>query len=413
MKNGVAEKQEGLGTLDLTEEDKVFGDVTYSENVKKIITDSFADAYMFANIRNEHLLGKPVAGVISTSFVDTASEEQVSYLVQQFENGVIIQSAYNNPAVAIFGKVVEAVDALGGYGNVGLPIARQYEFEGVTYCNFTFGYIKIPSAGEAEIVLNAAVGTKGNEIDRNIGRFENRANVKKGHIDFEHELLRIYEAYVAEYERITADGFRLFTGSVRQGHEWNGNGITQSYIAGGSTSTAWGQQKLSVMVMKTPYEKAYVVRNIILDFYAQKGGNNQPGNFGMPTSEDFSAVVKCLDEDGNQVDITVTFQNFEKGVIYSYVNTIDEVYVSAVEQGVANRDGKVFKDGKEVELDIDVGKELPPLPPDSSEDNSSEPVSSSTQRGCKNSLGGSGILFGSALVAAMAMFGIRKRKENE
>ena len=167
------------------------------------------------------------------------------------------------------------------------------------------------------------------------------------------------------------------------------------------------------MVMKTPYEKAYVVRNIILDFYAQKGGNNQPGNFGMPTSEDFSAVVKCLDEDGNQVDITVTFQNFEKGVIYSYVNTIDEVYVSAVEQGVANRDGKVFKDGKEVELDIDVGKELPPLPPDSSEDNSSEPVSSSTQRGCKNSLGGSGILFGSALVAAMAMFGIRKRKENE
>ena len=413
MKNGVAEKQEGLGTLDLTEEDKVFGDVTYSENVKKIITDSFADAYMFANIRNEHLLGKPVAGVISTSFVDTASEEQVSYLVQQFENGVIIQSAYNNPAVAIFGKVVEAVDALGGYGNVGLPIARQYEFEGVTYCNFTFGYIKIPAAGEAEIVLNAAVGTKGNEIDRNIGRFENRANVKKGHIDFEHELLRIYEAYVAEYERVTADGFRLFTGSVRQGHEWNGNGITQSYIAGGSTSTAWGQQKLSVMVMKTPYEKAYVVRNIILDFYAQKGGNNQPGNFGMPTSEDFSAVVKCLDEDGNQVDITVTFQNFEKGVIYSYVNTIDEVYVSAVEQGVANRDGKVFKDGKEVELDIDVGKELPPLPPDSSEDNSSEPVSSSTQRGCKNSLGGTGILFGSALVAAMVMFGIRKRKENE
>ena len=100
-------------------------------------------------------------------------------------------------------------------------------------------------------------------------------------------------------------------------------------------------------------------------------------------------------------------------VIYSYVNTIDEVYVSAVEQGVANRDGKVFKDGKEVELDIDVGKELPPLPPETPDDDPSEPGSSSPQQGCNSSFGGTGILFGSALAAAVVLFGIRKRKENE
>jgi len=415
VKDGKAEKLLGLGTFELDAESKIFGDVTYSENVQKIVADAFADAYLFANIRNGHLLGKPVANATTASFTDSSSEETVNYVMQQFENGVIIQSAYNNPAVAIFGTITEAVEALGGYGTVGLPVARQYEFNGTTYCNFTFGYIKVPAEGQAEMVYNAAVGTKGNEIDRNIGRFESRANVRKGDPDFEHELLRVYEAYVAEYERITENGFRLYTGSVALGHEWNAYGITQSFIAGSSTSTAWGQQKLSVMVMKNPYEKAYVVRNIILDFYAAKGGNNLAGNFGMPTGDDFTAVVKCTDDDGKEVDITVTFQNFENGVIYSYVNTIDEVYVSAVENGVASADGKVMKDGEEVILDIDVGKELPPLPPDdSSDDDDNSSVTEDTQGcgSCNSSFGGASVLLGSAFVGAIALF-IRKKREEK
>lgn len=112
--------------------------------------------------------------------------------------------------------------------------------------------------GTADFVYDKAVGTKGNEIDRNIGRFESRVNVTKGGADFEHELLRMYEAYVAEYERVTDAGFKLFTGSVAAGHEWNAIGVTQSYIAGSSTSTAWGQQKLTVMVMSGPFGKAYI-----------------------------------------------------------------------------------------------------------------------------------------------------------
>lgn len=410
MKDGNAIQLNSLGSFDLDEEGKIFGDVTYSENVKKIVTDAFADAYLFAYTRNDHLLGQPVGDTQALSFVDSASEEPVHYIAQQFENGVIIQSGYNSPAVAIYGNVLEAVEALGGYEVVGLPIARQYTHEGITYCNFTFGYLKVPAEGAPSIVYNAAVGTKGNEIDRNIGRFESRVNVKKGHIDFEHELLRIYEAYVAEYERITDTGFRLYTGAVALGHEWNAHGISQSFIAGSSTSTAWGQQKLSVMIMNSPYEKAYVVRNIILDFYAAKGGNNLSGNFGMPTSDDFTAVVTCVDEDGTEVEITVTFQNFGNGVIYSYVNTIDEIYVSAVPNGVATADGKVTVNGQEVVLDIEIGKELPPIPPEDSSTPQQPSDSSVEEKGCKSSFGVESLLLCGFLFVSATIINSKKRK---
>lgn len=357
LSEGSVTRGDGLGTLSDTTAN-FFGSAGYTAEAQAVITDGFADAYQMAYSRNGHLLGKATGAAAEKSYVDTEGDgSTVYYLEQKFENGVILQSSYNSPAVAIFGNVVTAVEERGGYSKTGLPIARQYTYEGVTYCNFTYGYLTIDAEDTAEFVYDKAVGTKGNEIDRNIGRFESRANVTIGGADFGHELLRMYEAYVAEYERVTDTGFRLFTGSVAAGHEWNAIGVTQSYIAGSSTSTAWGQQKLTVMVMSDPFGKAYIVRNAILDKYAMLGGNNEAGNYGMPVSDDFTVSLSVKDTSGADVKVDVTFQNFERGVIYSYVNG-DTVSVASVEDAVAGSDGTVLgSDGQPVELEITIGTE--------------------------------------------------------
>ena len=362
LSEGSVTRGDGLGTLSDTTAN-FFGSAGYTAEAQAVITDGFADAYQMAYSRNGHLLGKATGAAAEKSYVDTEGDgSTVYYLEQKFENGVILQSSYNSPAVAIFGNVVTAVEELGGYSKTGLPIARQYTYEGVTYCNFTYGYLKVDAEGKADFVYDKAVGTKGNEIDRNIGRFESRANVTKGGADFGHELLRMYEAYVAEYERVTDTGFKLFTGSVAAGHEWNAIGVTQSYIAGSSTSTAWGQQKLTVMVMSDPFDKAYIVRNAILDKYAMLGGNNEAGNYGMPVSDDFTVSLSVKDTSGADVKVDVTFQNFERGVIYSYVNG-DTVSVASVGGAVAGSDGTVLgSDGQPVDLEITIGTE--PSDPD-------------------------------------------------
>lgn len=366
LSEGSVTRGDGLGTLPDTTAN-FFGSAGYTAEAQAVITDGFADAYQMAYSRNGHLLGKATGAAAEKSYVDTEGDgSTVYYLEQEFENGVILQSSYNSPAVAIFGNVVTAVEERGGYSKTGLPIARQYTYEGVTYCNFTYGYLKVDAEDTAEFVYDKAVGTKGNEIDRNIGRFESRANVTIGGADFGHELLRMYEAYVAEYERVTDTGFKLFTGSVAAGHEWNGIGVTQSYIAGSSTSTAWGQQKLTVMVMSDPFGKAYIVRNAILDKYAMLGGNNLEGNYGMPVSDDFTVSLSVKDTSGADVTVDVTFQNFERGVIYSYVNG-DTVSVASVEGAVAGSDGTVLgSDGQPVDLEITIGTE--PSGPDDPSD---------------------------------------------
>ena len=372
LSEGSVTRGDGLGTLSDTTAN-FFGSAGYTAEAQAVITDGFADAYQMAYSRNGHLLGKATGAAAEKSYVDTEGDgSTVYYLEQKFENGVILQSSYNSPAVAIFGNVVTAVEELGGYSKTGLPIARQYTYEGVTYCNFTYGYLKIEE-GTADFVWDKAVGTKGNEIDRNIGRFESRANVTIGGADFGHELLRMYEAYVAEYERVTDTGFKLFTGSVAAGHEWNGIGVTQSYIAGSSTSTAWGQQKLTVMVMSDPFDKAYIVRNAILDKYAMLGGNNEAGNYGMPVSDDFTVSLSVKDTSGADVKVDVTFQNFERGVIYSYVNG-DTVSVASVGGAVAGSDGTVLgSDGQPADLEITIGTELSDPDEPSGPDGPSDP----------------------------------------
>lgn len=367
LSGGAATQEDGLGTLSDTTAN-FFGSAGYTAEAQAVITDEFADAYQMAFSRNGKVLGEAVGAATEASYTDTMGDgSTVYYLIQEFENGAILHGDYNlYPAVAVFDDVLTAVEELGGYSETGLPIARQYTYEGVTYCNFTYGYLTIDAEGTADFVNGKAVGTKGNEIDRNIGRFESRANVTIGGADFGHELLRMYEAYVAEYERVTDTGFRLFTGSVAAGHEWNGIGVTQSYIAGSSTSTAWGQQKLTVMVMSDPFDKAYIVRNAILDKYAMLGGNNEAGNYGMPVSDDFTVSLSVKDTSGADVTVDVTFQNFERGVIYSYVNG-DTVSVASVEGAVAGSDGTVLgSDGQPVDLEITIGTD--PSDPDEPSD---------------------------------------------
>lgn len=418
LSGGAATQEDGLGTLPDTTVNFFGG--TYTAEAQAIITDEFADAYQMAFSRNGHLLGKATGAAAEKSYVDTAGDgSTVYYLEQKFENGVILQSSYNSPAVAIFGDVVTAVETLGGYSETGLPIARQYTYEGVTYCNFTYGYLTIDAEGTADIVYDKAVGTKGNEIDRNIGRFENRANVTIGGADFGHELLRMYEAYVAEYERVTDAGFRLFTGSVPAGHEWNGIGVTQSYIAGSSTSTAWGQQKLTVMIMSDPFDKAYIVRNAILDKYAMLGGNNGTGNYGMPVSDDFTVSLSVKDTSGADVTVEVTFQNFERGVIYSYVNG-DTVNVASVEGAVAESDGTVLgSDGQPVDLEITIGTEPeepdepdePSKPSDPSDPSEPEEPEGDDNTGLIVGLVIAGVVVVAGVIVAVVL--IRKKKNSK
>lgn len=405
-------RNNGLGSLEEGTE-TVFGSTAYSKTVAALITDGFADAYQMANTRNDHNLGKPTKNAAIGSFKDELGDgSDIYYVIQEFENGVIIQSSYDNPAVAIFGNVLTAIEDLGGYKKTGLPIARQYTYEDKTYCNFTFGYVMIDEAGEATIEYDKAVGSKGNEIDRNIGRMESRSNVAKGGADFEHEILRIYESYLAEYERVTDTGFKLYTGAVAQGHEWNANGITQSYIAGSSTSTAWGQQKLTVMVMSNPFEKAYIVRNMILDTYATKGGNNESGNFGMPISDEFEVTVE-REKNGEPVEIVVTFQNFQKGTIYSYVNTVGDAYVNGVAGGFADSEGTIVNGDESVDLDIVVGEDPKPEPNPDDNDQDKEPGDGDTEEpgGCSSFVGGTTMAFAVvAILVVVAVLCLRKKR---
>lgn len=420
LSGGAATQEDGLGTLSDTTAN-FFGSAGYTAEAQAIITDEFADAYQMAFSRNGKVLGEAVGAATEASYTDTMGDgSTVYYLIQEFENGAILHGDYNlYPAVAVFDDVLAAVEELGGYSTTGLPIARQYTYEGVTYCNFTYGYLTVDAEGTADFVYDKAVGTKGNEIDRNIGRFENRANVTIGGADFGHELLRMYEAYVAEYERVTDTGFRLFTGSVAAGHEWNGIGVTQSYIAGSSTSTAWGQQKLTVMVMSDPFDKAYIVRNAILDKYAMLGGNNEAGNYGMPVSDDFTVSLSVKDTSGADVTVDVTFQNFERGVIYSYVNG-DTVSVASVEGAVAGSDGTVLgSDGQPVDLEITIDTEPdepdepdePSGPSDPSDPDESEEPEGDDNTGLIVGLVIAGVVVVAGVIVAVVL--IRKKKNSK
>src|SRR5690606_13626130 len=78
---------------------------------------------------------------------------------------------------------------------------------------------------------------KGREIDKRAGRTESRSNIAKAnHVDFEHEVLRVYEAYMNYYtEKVDED--LMFNHAIEWIHEWNGNGLTQGFNPSKSTAS--------------------------------------------------------------------------------------------------------------------------------------------------------------------------------
>ena len=408
IRNDSAEKLSGLGALDVEADTPIFGgSVTYDANAKFIITDAFADAYLFAWLYDGFVLGKVSSDAQDTTFVDFESQEPVSYMVQEFQNGKIYMSTYEDAAVAVYGNILAAIDTLGGLPMTGVPTARQYTLEGITYINTSFGYIKayeeIEGADAPQIVYDKAVGLSGKEIDKNIGRFESRKNIAKGGADFEHEVLRIYESYVRAYEQAVSEGYRMYTGSVKKGHEWNGNGLSQSFVAGSSTSSAWGQQKLTVMTMASPYSDAVIVRNAILDLYARLGGNNLAGNYGMALENDFSVEKTLLNTDGEEMQITLTFQNFERGVIVSYI-AYEEVFAKNYSGAYADENG-TLTDASGAEIDLGITVQVPDLTPPVIEE-PEKPQDSEPKKGCNSNAAS---LFGLiAIIGTTFVFGKRR-----
>lgn len=328
---------DGIGHIE--GKDTVLG-VDYEPN-KALILDSFADAYLFAYDRGGHDLGAPVG--LATLLED----EGEAALVQAFEHGEIVMFNFQRPAVPIYGAMLTAWKtpvADGGLGllsedGIGAPLSRQFEVNGTVYQNFQYGWAEITD-GDVDFTYDQDLGVdyNGKTVNRFVGYFENRANVSIGHPDFGHELLRTHESYMRAYSEVTASGFILYRGGIREGHEWNANGLTQGFPAGDSTATPWGQSSFSVIIMRSPFAEAQVVRNSILDQYSTKG-NDQPGNLGFPTTKDYTLTV-TVEHEGESHDLQVTFQNFEGGYIRSYVvgfNVITEEFAGFYvdETGVA------------------------------------------------------------------------------
>ena len=326
LSEGVVTEGEGIGFIEVAEAETVLGQ-EFTDEVKEMIIDSFADAYLFAYDRGGHDLGAPVG----EAYIITGFDNDEA-LVQDFEDGKIVMSRYQRPAVPIYGKMLTAWEddfGLLGEEGIGAPISRQFNVGDVTYQNFRFGWAKLEND-----VVTMTFSPENEQIDYNgkpangfVGYFENRANVSIGHEDFGHELLRTHESYMRAYSEATASGFTLYRGGIREGHEWNGFGLTQGYPAGDSTANPWGQSSFSIIIMESPYHEAQVVRNAILDQYSTKG-NDQPGTLGFPTGPDFGLAVDVDVEDTTHT-VDVSFQNFNGGYIRTYLvgfNIIAEEY---------------------------------------------------------------------------------------
>lgn len=412
LEEGVATVTDGIGHI---EGEETVLEQTYSA-VKDMIIDSFADAYLFAYDRGGFDLGAPIG-------LATIVEDEDSALVQEFENGKIVMHNYERPAVPIYGEILEAwekpVDD-GGFGflstdGMGSPIARQFTVGDKTYQNFEYGYAEVTDGVAVARFSDSAVDYNGNLTNRFVGFFENRANVTIGNAEFGHELLRMHESYMTAYSNATASGFTLYRGGIREGHEWNGNGVTQGYGAGDSTANPWGQASFSIIIMESPFHEAQVVRNSILDQYATKG-NDQPGNIGFPTTPDY-VVEQTLQHDDQEVKLNVTFQNFDGGYIRSYLvgfNVHTEEFVGHY----VNEEGIAFNSetNEEVQHEYDLtGLETDPNPdpdPDPNPDPNPNPDPEPTPEEDETSLVWLWITIGVVVVAvagAGVFFFLKKR----
>ena len=181
----------------------------------------------------------------------------------------------------------------------------------MTYQNFKYGYIAI----EVEVVPPSftesnQIDFKGRPIHKLAGRAESRANVRIGHEEFEHELLRIYEEFMKVYTEMKDQGL-IFDHAIEMVHEWNGWGLTQGFNPSLSTANVWGQANFTHVDMETPYTGVYVIKDDMLTQYAALSGNE---TFGFPISNAFEVEV-TLEHESKEIKLDVTYQNYTAGYI--------------------------------------------------------------------------------------------------
>jgi uncharacterized repeat protein (TIGR02543 family) len=292
-------------------------EVTLDDSKKLIIQDSFGDAYIFTWDRGGHLLGLPLGPAeIQKLYPNPDVEsEYIDVIVQEFENGFIMQEVYDNAAYSIYGVSYDEWLLLEGFAGLGTPTSRQFEYEGVIYQNFKYGYLVI-DGGTATPTFTESVQLdfKGRPISKVAGRTESRANVKIGHEDFEGEILRVYEAYMQLYTDMKDAGL-MFDHAIESVHEWNGAGLTQGFNPSLSTANVWGQANFTVAILESPYKNAVLVKDEILVQYSLLDGNK---TFGFPVANSFVVDV-TVEFEGADVELEVTYQNFTAGYIRTYL----------------------------------------------------------------------------------------------
>lgn len=352
-----------LGTLPtdvevITELNK---NVAIGTNERKIIQDSFADAFIFANERGEHSLGLPVGPVtIEKEFPNPSNTaEYYEILVQEFENGKIVQVGYNRAAYPIYSEMLavwekaEVDGGAGGVNGIGAPTSRQYTHEGKTYQNFRYGYIVAEGTTvDIKFVEGKQVNFHGVEVDARFGRFVDRNTARNAHPEFEHEFLRTYELYMELHTRYTDAGYVFGLLVEPNVIAWNGYGATQGFSMSSSTANVWGQTKFTPIPLKSPFDKPHIVRNNILVQWADLKGNEiNNGALGFPLDDDFKIVTDVtFQEETKQIE--VWYQNFEVGYIRSYLVGDTQVVEYFKEY-------KVTPEGKHVKIADGVEAEVP------------------------------------------------------
>src|SRR5690606_6181648 len=98
----------------------------------------------------DHDLGLPVGAATAvdrtanTTIFETSNVSTFKVIVQEFEHGFIFQEEYTHAAFPLFGAMLTEWERLGGLNGedaLGTPLGVPVTFEGVTYQNFTNGYL--------------------------------------------------------------------------------------------------------------------------------------------------------------------------------------------------------------------------------------------------------------------------------
>lgn len=358
LDEGVVTKNATIGTVpsDVTTLKSFRATVTINEAVQAIISDSFGDTYVYTTDHLDHDLGLPVGAATAvdrtanTTIFETSNATTFKVIVQEFEHGFIFQEEYTHAAFPLFGAMLTEWERLGGLNGedaLGTPLGVPVTYEGVTYQNFTNGYLSYDGTEFTVEYGVVKVDNKGRELDGRAGLTEGRNNVKIGHPDFETEMLRAFLAYQVAFTEVLDAGYNLdeVGNAAKFIHEWGGSGISNSFRNSGSTSNAWGLAGHLNVVLRSPDAEAYFIVDEFLNKYAENG---MRGALGFPASNVFELEIKVDNTGAVKVDgditLTVKFQNFVGGYVRVYVYN-DAVVVEEFFEGNVNTNGELVVEG--------------------------------------------------------------------